>query len=117
MTPLLIRSMVLVFVASVVGSFGAVFLKFGALRLNGNIWSFLNSRLILGIALYLGSSVIYALGLRGGPVSVLYPFVSLGYICTLLWSKIFFQEELNRFKWTGLGLIIAGVVLVAMGST
>jgi len=115
-TPLLVRSMLMVFFASVVGSFGAVFLKLGAMRLTKSVLSFVNSRLILGVVLYLGSSVIYALGLRGGPLSVLYPMVSLGYIWTLLWSKLFFNEALNRYKFAGLGLILVGVFLVGLGS-
>jgi drug/metabolite transporter (DMT)-like permease len=115
-TPLLLRSMLLVFGASVVGSFGAVFLKLGAMRLNKSILSFVNARLILGVALYLGSSYIYAMGVKGGPLSVLYPMVSLGYIFTLLWSKLFFHEPLNRYKFAGLGLILVGVFLVGMGS-
>jgi drug/metabolite transporter (DMT)-like permease len=110
------KSMLLVFMASVVGSFGAVFLKLGAARLNGSILSFLNSRLILGVALFLGSSVFYALGIRGGQLSVLYPMVSLGYIWTLAWSKLFFNEALTREKFLGLGLILLGVCFVGMGS-
>ena len=116
MTPMLLRSMLMVFGASVVGSFGAVFLKMGAMRINKNVLSFVNSRLILGVGLYLGSSAIYAMGLRGGPLSVLYPMVSLGYIWTLLWSKLFFNEPLTRYKFAGLGLILAGVFLVGLGS-
>jgi drug/metabolite transporter (DMT)-like permease len=110
------KSMLLVFVASVIGSFGAVFLKMGAARLDGTILSFLNSRLILGVALFLGSSVFYALGIRGGQLSVLYPMVSLGYIWTLLWSKLFFNEPFTRTKFAGLGLILLGVFFVGMGS-
>ena len=52
MTPLLVRSIVMVFLAWVVGSFGAVFLKLGALRLNRNILSFVNSRLFSAWRLY-----------------------------------------------------------------
>ena len=110
------KSMLLVFVASVIGSFGAVFLKMGAARLDGTILSFLNSRLIVGVALFLGSSVFYALGIRGGQLSVLYPMVSLGYIWTLLWSKLFFNEPFTRTKFAGLGLILLGVFFVGMGS-
>ena len=40
--------MLMVFLASVVGSFGAVFLKLGALRLTKSVLSFVNSRLIPG---------------------------------------------------------------------
>jgi multidrug transporter EmrE-like cation transporter len=109
-------SMLLVFLASVVGSFGAVFLKLGAARLDGSLRSFLNSRLALGVGLYLGSSVFYALGIRGGQLSVLYPMVSLGYIWTLLWSRLFFHEAFTRPKFMGLGLILIGVFLVGLGS-
>jgi multidrug transporter EmrE-like cation transporter len=117
MTPLLLRSMLLVFFASVVGSFGAVFLKMGALRLTNNVWSFVNSRLILGVTLYLASSVVYALGVRGGELSVLYPVVSLGYVFTLVWSKLFFDEPITRYKIAGLSLILVGVFLVGMGAS
>ena len=116
MTPLLLRSMVMVFLAGIIGSFGAVFLKLGAMRLNKSVLSFVNSRLILGVALYLGSTMIYLPALKGGDLSVLYPMVSLGYIWTLLWSKLFFGETLNRYKIAGLGLIVVGVVLVGLGS-
>ena len=115
MSPLLLRSMLLVFLASVVGSFGAVFLKLGAMKIGKNMWTFVNSRLILGVGLYLGSSLIYALGLRGGQLSVLYPIVSLGYVFTLLWSKLFFNEPLTRYKVAGVSLILVGVFLVGMG--
>jgi drug/metabolite transporter (DMT)-like permease len=53
---------------------------------------------------------------RGGPLSVLYPLVSLGYVFTLLWSKLFFNEPLTRYKFAGLALILAGVFLVGLGS-
>jgi drug/metabolite transporter (DMT)-like permease len=115
MSPLA-KSMLLVFVASLVGSFGAVFLKLGAGKLTKSIWSFVNPQLVLGVALFLGSSVFYALGIRGGQLSVLYPLVSLGYIWTLLWSKLFFQEAFTRQKFFGLGLILLGVFFVGLGS-
>ncbi len=114
MTPLL-RSMVLVFIGGVVGSFGAVFLKMGADRLGKSIWSYLNIRLAVGVALYLGSTVFYLLGIKGGQLSVLYPMVSLGYIWTLLWSRLFFKEAFSRQKLVGLCLILVGVVFVGLG--
>ena len=79
--------------------------------------SFLNSRLILGVALFLGSSVFYAFGIRGGQLSVLYPMVSLGYIWTLFWSRLFFNEPFTRAKFVGLGLILLGVFFVGLGNS
>jgi len=117
MNPTLVKSMMLVFTSSVIGSFGAVFLKLGAMKVTKSIFSFLNVRLALGVSLFLGSSVFYALGIRGGQLSVLYPMVSLGYIWTLLWSRIFFKEPLTGQKFLGLGLILLGVFFVGMGSS
>ncbi len=42
--------------------------------------------------------------------------VSLGYIWTLLWSRLFFQEPLTKMKFYGLFLIILGVCFVGLGS-
>lgn len=115
MSPLM-KSMLLVFMASVVGSFGAVFLKLGAGRLTKSIWSFINAPLAFGVALFLGSSVFYTWGIKGGQLSVLYPMVSLGYIWTLVWSRLFFKEVITAQKYVGLGLILLGVFFVGLGS-
>ena len=117
MTPLLMRSIFLVFMASIIGSFGAVLLKRGAGKLNGSLVAFLNPNLIWGVALYLGSSLLYAWGIKGGPLSVLYPMVSLGYIWTLLWARLFFREPFTRNKIAGLALILLGVFFVGLGSS
>lgn len=113
-TPL--HSILLVFLAAFIGSFGAVYLKFGAGRLHRDLKTLLfNWRLAVGVALYLLSFVFYYLGLRDGELSILYPMVSLGYIWTLLWSKLFFSEPISRRKVGGLALIIAGIVLLNFG--
>ena len=117
MTPTLIRSMLLVFMASVVGSFGAVCLKLGSAKLTRSMMSFANRSLVLGVALYLGSSVFYALGIKGGQLSVLYPMVSLGYIWTILWARLFFKEPFTPQKFAGLALILLGVFFVGLGSS
>ena len=116
MNSALTTSMLLVLCASVVGSFGAAFLKLGSGRVNRNPLSFVNPQLAFGVTLYLGSSVFYALGIRGGQLSILYPMVSLGYIWTMLWARIFFKESFTRHKIAGLTLILIGVVLVGMGA-
>lgn len=110
-------SILLVLAASFIGSFGAVFLKLGAGRLHRELHSLLlNWRLAVGIALYLLSFVFYYLGLRKGELSVLYPMVALGYIWTMIWSRMVFDEPFTRRKLGGLALIIAGVVLLNLGN-
>ena len=117
MNPQLLRSMLLVFAASVLGSFGAVFLKLGSAKITRSLLSFVNRGVVLGVALFLFSSVFYALGIKGGQLSVLYPMVSLGYIWTLLWARLFFKEPFTRQKFLGLALILLGVFFVGLGSS
>ena len=38
--------------------------------------------------------------------------VSLGYVWTLIWSRIFFGELFNRHKVAGLALVLLGVFLL-----
>jgi drug/metabolite transporter (DMT)-like permease len=109
-------SMALVLFGSVIGSFGAVFLKSGSGKLKQGFWNILNWHLAAGVALFLLSSVFFVLGIRHGELSVLYPMVSLGYVWTLLWSRLFFHEPFTRQKFYGLGLILVGVFFVGMGS-
>jgi multidrug transporter EmrE-like cation transporter len=107
--------MLLVLLATVIGSGGAVFLKLGAVRLT-DVWSLLNWRLGLGVALYLVSSVFYGLGIKHGQISVLFPMASLANVWTLVWGRMFFQEPFNRQKFIGLGVILLGVLFLALGS-
>ena len=116
MKPLYV-SLMFVLAATIIGSFGAVFLKLGAARLKRtNLFSMVNSRLLIGVALYLGSSVFYGLGIKGAQLSVVYPMVSLGNVWALVWSRWIFKEPLTRSKLIGLALILAGVCFVGMGN-
>jgi multidrug transporter EmrE-like cation transporter len=112
-----VSSMLLVLLASFIGSFGAVFLKLGAERLQLQLKSLLlNWRLAAGVAFFLLSSFFFVLGLRRGELTVLYPMVALGYIWTLFWSRLFFCEPFSRNKFLGIGLILAGIVLLNLGN-
>ena len=112
-----IESILLMFLASFIGSFGAVLLKSGAIRLSGS-WRELvrNWHLAAGIFAYGGSSALFVVGMRKGELSVLYPMIALGYIFTLVWSRIFFGEPLTKGKFAGVGLILAGIVFLASGN-
>jgi undecaprenyl phosphate-alpha-L-ara4N flippase subunit ArnE len=113
-TPL--SSILLVFTAAFVGSFGAVFLKSGAGRLHRDPRTLiLNWRLAAGVGLFLFSSIFYLMGIRKGELSILYPMVSLGYVFTLFWSRLFFGEPFTRNKFLGLGLILLGILLLGIG--
>lgn len=109
--------MLLIVLSSFIGSFGAVFLKSGAAHLGSGIVALIkNWRLAAGIFFFLLSSFFFVLGMRAGELTVLYPIVSLGYVWTLVWSRIFFGERITRAKFAGVALILIGVVLVGGGT-
>jgi drug/metabolite transporter (DMT)-like permease len=109
--------MALVLAASFVGSFGAVFLKLGANHLHRNVLSlFINWRLAIGVVFFVASSLLYLKGIREGELTILYPMVSLGYVWTLFWSRLFFKEPFTRNKFLGLGLILLGIVFLGLSN-
>jgi drug/metabolite transporter (DMT)-like permease len=112
-TPL--SSIALVFLASLIGSFGAVYLKMGAAHLNKGFRYIVNWQLAFGIFLFVGSSVPYVMGINKGELSVLYPMVSLGYIWTLFWSRLFFNEPITKAKMGALAMVLVGIVCISVG--
>ena len=112
-TPL--SSILLVLLASLIGSFGAVFLKLGAAHMNRGFRYIVNWPLGFGIFLFLGSSVPFVMGIRHGELSVLYPMVALGYVWALFWSKLFFNEPITKAKLVALAMILGGIMCIGTG--
>lgn len=111
-----VSSIIWVSVGAFIGSLGAVGLKAGSKHVELNVRGLLtNWKLGLGIGGYLISTLFYMTGISKGEISILFPMVSVGYIWTMLWSKLFFDEPLTRWKFAGLGLILAGCVLLGLG--
>ena len=108
-----VSSMVLVLIASFIGSFGAVFLKKGAERLKLGLRHVISLPAFIGVVLFLTSSVFFVLGIRHGELSVLYPMVSLTNVWTMLWSRLFFHEPITRPKYVALSMILGGITLIA----
>lgn len=114
-TPL--SSIFLILFSSVIGSFGAVFLKIGAEHMKGSLGSFFkNYWLAIGVCLYLLSSVFFVMGVAQGELTILYPMISLGYIWTIVWARLFFKEPFTMSKIAGLLMIIFGVALINFGN-
>jgi multidrug transporter EmrE-like cation transporter len=113
-TPL--SSMLLVLLASFIGSFGAVLLKSGSAKMRHGLRYFANPKTAAGVSMYLLSSVFFIMAIKNGELTVLYPLVSLGYVWTLLWSKLFFGEPFTRSKFYGLAMILTGVFFIGLGN-
>ena len=107
----------MVMIVVVVGSFGPIFLKKSAKDFNFNIRKLMtNHNLFFGVLCYAFGTILFIPALKGGELSVLYPMVSIGYICVSLYSVKFLKEKMNRYKWTGIVLIIIGVTFIGIGS-
>jgi drug/metabolite transporter (DMT)-like permease len=57
-----------------------------------------------------GGLLTYAL--KHGELSVLYPFISLGFIWVAIEGVLFFGEHLSAVKIAGIGVIMVGVSLI-----
>lgn len=66
-----------------------------------------------GLACYVVSVVVWVIGLSKVPVSIAYPMLSLGYVVNAVAAYYLLGESVNAMRLAGIGVIIAGVVLVA----
>ncbi|MEO1352379.1 MAG: EamA family transporter [Cyanobacteria bacterium J06635_15] len=111
----------LLLVAVLSSSLGQLFLKLGALKLGkvtaGNAISHILSiitvpELILGLMSYGIGAIAYILLLTRVRLSVAAPSASLIYFVTVLVGIFVFKETISLGRMIGLGLIMAGVILV-----
>jgi len=107
----------LVISATLVGSFGPILLKKASSKKLSSISSLMkNYHLFGGVALYAVGTILFIPALKGGDLSILYPFVALTYIWVSLLSVKFLGEKMNKVKWSGIALIIIGVSFIGLGS-
>ncbi len=107
----------MVILATIIGAFGPILLKKASAKRLSKLSSLAtNYHLFGGVALYAIGTLLFVPALKGGDLSVLYPFVSLVYIWVSLLSVRFLGEKMNKFKWLGIALIIMGVAFIGMGS-
>jgi drug/metabolite transporter (DMT)-like permease len=116
MTSTPLSSILLVLFGSLIGSVGMVFLKKASAHLHKGFLHIISVNAAAGVALFLISSLFYLKAISHGQLSVLYPMVSLSYVWTQVWAKLFFHEPFTREKFLGLGLVLAGAVFVGLGS-
>nr|WP_306467091.1 EamA family transporter [Thermoleptolyngbya sichuanensis] len=103
------------------GVAGQFFLKSGALKLGrveasnaiSHVLSILTvPDLLIGLACYGLGAVVYILVLTRVKLSVVGPTVALSYVFSVLLGYFVFKETIPGLRLVGLGLIVAGVILV-----
>lgn len=107
----------LVILATLIGAFGPILLKKASAKKLSKLSSLItNYHLFAGAGLYAIGTILFIPALKGGELSVLYPFVALVYIWVSLLSVKFLGEKMNKLKWIGIALIIIGVTFIGLGS-
>ena len=110
-------AIVLVLIATTLGSFGPLFLKKASSALTLNLKNIItNKNLMRGLFFYAIGTVLFIPALKGGELSVLYPIVALVYVWVSFLSMKFLNEKMTRLKWVGIALIIIGVSLIGFGA-
>ncbi|MHC4600635.1 MAG: EamA family transporter [Planctomycetota bacterium] len=111
----------LVFLCSILGSVGQGFFKRASdiLRETSSFGKPLawitNWQLLVGLSFYGLATVLFVYAISKGNLSILYPVIALSYVWVLLIAIWFFHEKTSAFNWVGVGFIILGVALVAIG--
>lgn len=108
------RSVLLVFLCTLIGAAAQVFFKFAAAALVHPTPERVvtNVPLLLGFVLYGVNTMLLVLALRKGQLSLLYPVISLTYVWVTVLSVLIFKENLNVFKTMGLTIVVAGVAVL-----
>jgi multidrug transporter EmrE-like cation transporter len=73
-----------------------------------------NTRIILGFALYVASAALWLWVLARTELSLAYPFVSIGFVITMLGGALLFGEAITVARLAGTALVCCGVALLAV---
>ncbi|MBT4540500.1 EamA family transporter [Candidatus Woesearchaeota archaeon] len=114
---LLYFAIIITVFATFMGATGSLLLKIGSSKFKLEIKALItNYALIFGLGLYGLASILFIIALKYGDLSYLYPFISLSYIWTALLSVKYLKEDMNKWKWISIIIIIIGVSFIGLGS-
>ncbi|MEM2935661.1 MAG: EamA family transporter [Candidatus Bathyarchaeia archaeon] len=109
-----------VLVSVLLGGLGQVFWKMGLKTVDitfhdiGQIIKLLmNEWMLAGIVCYMASTLLWWMALKEGPISRVYPFISLNFVILAIIGYFLFGEHLGFLGIVGIVLIIAGITLLA----
>lgn len=112
--------LLLAIVQSLLLAGGQVLLKFALVRMlpfsmTLAFWKsvFLNWQFAACGLCYGAGSLLWFHIIKNYPFSMAYPLVSLSYVFGMIAAIVFFHEQVDFLKWTGVLLIMAGCYLIA----
>ena len=121
-----IQILIIMLIYGVVSGGSAIILKIGIFRAGGikidnffkdllpQAWNLLSTPMwFLGGIAALAGFLIYTVALRIHDVSIVKPLVNTNLLFTFIFSAVVFKEKLSRIEWTGVGILIIGLLLFA----
>ena len=124
----MVKTMIIVLIAAVLGGTGHVFLAKGMRpvgdlteapsdRVGGMVVRAIsNPWLIFGVVLQASFFFIYLVLLSREDVSLVLPLTAIDYIVVAVLAHYMLGEVVTPVRWTGMGLIVAGVGLLSRTS-
>ncbi len=73
-----------------------------------------NFTLIVALAIYAISAILWLLALMKADLSFAYPFLSLTYIAVLVGGAILFHDQITLLRVVGFVVIMAGLLVIAL---
>ena len=103
----------LMVIATLLGALGSLFLKLGSKHLSRNLKHLLfNKILILGLSLFVLSTILVIIALKFSNLSKIFPMTALTYIWVAILSQRILKEKITREKLAAFILIIIGIIFV-----
>jgi glycosyltransferase involved in cell wall biosynthesis/multidrug transporter EmrE-like cation transporter len=72
---------------------------------NASVWA--------GLLTFVVSAAVWLLVLSRVSLSFAYPFVSITYVLIVLFDRVVLHETVSGLRWSGVALIVAGILLVS----
>jgi uncharacterized membrane protein len=121
----MVKTMIIVLIAAALGGTGHVFLAKGmrpvgdlteapSHRVGGMVVRAVsNPWLLLGVVLQASFFFVYLVLLSRADVSLVLPLTAIDYIVVAVLAQYMLGEVVTLVRWTGMGLIVAGVGLLS----
>lgn len=73
-----------------------------------------NPYVLGGVALVTCFFVLYLASLSWADLSFVMPLTAMSYVFGVAFAKLLLKEQVSWHRWVGVGLIVAGIVLIAL---
>ena len=109
------KGALIVALSTLVIALAQVFLKKGAVLIDGTLKSIIfNPFIIFGFVFYGIATLLLVAALKYGNLSTLYPIIGLGYVWVCLFSLFLFRESITKMDLLGIIFIVFGVAMLGV---